>query len=231
MAANVEKLHPHAPALDGCVDAVADGRLYGWAWDRERPDDRLAVEVRKGEAVLAVGIADRPRPDLAASGIGDGAHAFELDLPTEAGEEVTVTVCSSTTGESLQLVMRQAPQLDDVPEELQRVTATVHNLSLVQKETATAVLGVLKEMRDKRGSAQITQLEETVAEIAAGQQALQKRFETVEVFLLRFDTLLRQFDERLNAVPKSAPAEANLRRAVVALSVVAATALVAAFIF
>lgn len=229
MAANVEKLHPQA-SLDGYVDAVTDGKVFGWAWDRERPTDRLEVTLTADGATVAVGLADQLRTDLAGSGIGDGAHAFALDLPegTEA-EAVTVNVRSATTGAVRTLPTRPAPQLETMPEELQRVTASVHSLQQVQKQTATAVLGVLREIRQNRpGDAlQIGQLEEAVADIASGQQALMKRFESIEVFLLRFDTLLRQFDEKLNT-PPVADKGPGLQRLMIAGSVVAAGVMVAA---
>ncbi len=236
MAANVEILHPRVPALDGYIDAIADGRVYGWAWDRERPGDRLEVQVKLGDAVLVNGAADRPRSDLAASGIGDGAHAFELSLPDGTDmDSIGIVVVSPTTGDSTTLHVRHVPQLDDVPEELQRVTATVHSLSVVQKQTATAILDVLKEMRDTRrgpGASQLAALEEAVAQIAAGQQALQKRFETVEVFLLRFDTLLRQFDEKISVGAQDGSNDSTaLRRIVVGLGVVTLAAIAAVFVF
>lgn len=215
MAANVEKLHPRAP-LDGNVDAVSDGKVFGWAWDRERPEDRLQVSVGCGGAVVASGLADQPRADLAGSGIGDGAHAFALDLPEGTPETgLTVTVRSPATGAETILPCRPAPQT--VPEELQRVTASVHSLQQVQKQTASAVLGVLREIRQNRPG---DGLENAIAEIAAGQQALMKRFESIEVFLLRFDTLLRQFDEKLNAVPP--PDKGSIwRHALVAVALLA----------
>lgn len=236
MAANVEILHPRLPALDGYIDTVADGRLYGWAWDRERPGDRLEVQVKRGDAVLVKGPADRPRSDLAASGIGDGGHAFELALPDGTDiNSISVVVVSPTTGDVSALRLRQVPQLDDVPEELQRVTATVHSLSVVQKQTAGAILEALKEIRDSRrgpGAAQLAALEEAVAQIAAGQQSLQKRFETVEVFLLRFDTLLRQFDEKVSAgAPDSSGDTMVLRRVAAGLGAVTVAAIAAVFVF
>lgn len=225
MTANVERLRPQVPALDGCVDAVAGGRVHGWAWDRERPGDRLEVSVSRDGCVIAAGLADQPRPDLAGSGIGDGAHAFALDLPDGTpAEGLTVTVRSPVSGTAQVLAVRPPPQLETMPEELQRVTATVHSLQQVQKQTASAMLGVLREIRQNRPA---DTLEQAVADIAAGQQALMKRFESVEVFLLRFDTLLRQFDEKLNA-PPPADRTAEMKRLMIGGGVVAAAAVLAA---
>lgn len=217
MAANVEKLHLRAP-LDGNVDAVTDGKVFGWAWDRDRPGDRLEVSVSHGGALMVKGLADQPRADLAGSGIGDGAHAFALDLPEGTPETgLSVMVRSPATGAETSLPWRPAPQT--VPEELQRVTASVHSLQQVQKQTASAVLGVLREIRQNRPG---DGLEPMIAEITAGQQALMKRFESIEVFLLRFDTLLRQFDEKLSAAPP--PDRGSLWRHVVVAAALLAVA-------
>jgi hypothetical protein len=225
MSAQVEKLHPQA-ALAGHIDAIADGKVYGWAWNREHPGERLTITVAIGDAVVATGLADQSRPDLAASGIGDGAHAFALDLPEgAAAEQVRITAGSPGSGASQVLNPRPAP-LEAVPQELQQVRASVHTLQQVQKQTAHAVMGVLKEMRQKGDSQQLSQLEQAVADIQSGQQALMKRFETIEVFLLRFDTLMRQFDEKLTVLPRQDRGPA-LTRLMVTAGVVTAVAITA----
>lgn len=219
MTAQVEKLHPQA-SLAGHVDAVADGKVHGWAWDRDRPAERLDVTVSVGDTVITSGLADLARPDLAAGGIGDGAHAFALDLPAGIdADAVTVTVRSPASGESRELTRRPAPSPESVPEELQRVSASVHSLQQVQKQTTSAVLGVLREIRQKGDVQQLNHLEQAVSEVQTGQQALMKRFESIEVFLLRFDTLMRQFDEKLNALP-SADKGPVMKRLIVAGAVV-----------
>lgn len=225
MSAQVEKLHPE-PALAGHIDAVADGKVYGWAWDRQHPTDRLSITVHIGTAVVASGLADQARPDLAASGIGDGAHAFAFDLPEGAtAEQLHVTAHAPGSGATHTLNPRPAP-LGAVPQELQQVRASVHSLQQVQKQTAHAVMGVLKEMRQKGEAQQLGQLEQAVAEIQAGQQALMKRFETIEVFLLRFDTLMRQFDDKLNGAPRQDQGPA-LTRLMVAGGILTALAVAA----
>ena len=219
MTAQVEKLHPQA-SLAGHVDAVADGKGHGWAWDRDRPAERLDVTVSVGDTVITSGLADLARPDLAAGGIGDGAHAFALDLPAGIdADAVTVTVRSPASGESRELTRRPAPSPESVPEELQRVSASVHSLQQVQKQTTSAVLGVLREIRQKGDGQQLNHLEQAVSDVQVGQQALMKRFESIEVFLLRFDTLMRQFDEKLNALP-SADKGPVMKRLIVAGAVV-----------
>jgi GT2 family glycosyltransferase len=62
----------------GCVWPQGTG-IAGWAWDCRRHEERLQVTVRIGGATLRA-TADRHEPRLAAAGIGDGKHAFFIDL-------------------------------------------------------------------------------------------------------------------------------------------------------
>jgi hypothetical protein len=65
----------------GYVDEIADGHVAGWAWCPAHPRVRLAVWVVLGDRLLAGAVADRRRPSLVRAQIGDGAHAFRIELP------------------------------------------------------------------------------------------------------------------------------------------------------
>ena len=67
--------------LQGFVDAVERGVVYGWAWNPQRPGDRVLVEILLGGRQLAVVSAERFRDDLIELEVGDGRHAFEYALP------------------------------------------------------------------------------------------------------------------------------------------------------
>tara|TARA_B100001123_G_scaffold405491_1_gene495908 strand:- start:5053 stop:5907 length:855 start_codon:yes stop_codon:yes gene_type:complete len=69
--------------IDGFIDAVEGGRIYGWAYDQERPDEIATVTIFHGDKKLGTARADRYREDLANRGAGDGRHAFVFDLPAE----------------------------------------------------------------------------------------------------------------------------------------------------
>lgn len=64
----------------GTVDALNFGHVSGWAWNPDHPDMPVEVELLDGDEQLAVVRADRPRPDLAALGMGDGRHGFAFDF-------------------------------------------------------------------------------------------------------------------------------------------------------
>lgn len=68
--------------LDG-VDELGDDLLFGgWAYAGSLPAAQIAVELRAGGGrPIAVDLADKPRPDLADAGKGDGRHGFRLLVP------------------------------------------------------------------------------------------------------------------------------------------------------
>lgn len=67
--------------VDGRVEAVEGGRALGWAFDEGQPERRLGVDVYIDHRLVAKAVADLPRPDLVREKVGDGAHAFEVQLP------------------------------------------------------------------------------------------------------------------------------------------------------
>jgi hypothetical protein len=58
--------------MKGRVDAVDDGRLFGWAFDPSAPGKRLTIRVLLDGKPIAEAIADKERPDLRRNNIGDG---------------------------------------------------------------------------------------------------------------------------------------------------------------
>ena len=86
MSAALQTIAPQPADIDGRIDAISGGRLYGWAWDRIRPSDHLEVEIRVGDKVVATAFANQPRDDLKANGVGDGCHAFELAIELAPGQ-------------------------------------------------------------------------------------------------------------------------------------------------
>ncbi len=66
--------------LLGCLDGIEGGRASGWAFQPDRPEEPVWLEVLDGDGVIARVEARRYRADLEAAGIGDGRHGFELHL-------------------------------------------------------------------------------------------------------------------------------------------------------
>lgn len=65
----------------GKVEITASNRISGWVFLESRPNEHLAVRYTTPEGVILRAVADNPRQDLAAAGLGGGACGFELLLP------------------------------------------------------------------------------------------------------------------------------------------------------
>lgn len=199
------------PTIEGRVDAIDRERLFGWVWSPERPDARIEVIVRlNGHTLLRVK-AENERVDLRRNGIGDGAHAFEAELPEAAlasVENVTVFAITPETGDQIELrIPSQSEQqaqsavnapLSKILDRLDRLLAAQHILQNGQREAAKRLVDASKRM-DELASAD-DGIEAGVKLVRTGQEELNSRVEELEVFLVRFDKSLGGFDERLSAL-------------------------------
>lgn len=174
-----------ARTIEGRVDAVAAARVYGWAWDRSRPDERLSIELRVIEGgkatTLAAAPADRERADLKANGVGDGRHAFEI--PVSDGTDpaaLTIVARVPATGEE---VVLHAP----TPEE--RVLEQAVLPRLAQLAARQQALGrALAELGERiKPPPEDPRIDGLAADLADARE----RIAGLEVFLLRIDGTLR----------------------------------------
>lgn len=63
-------------------DGVDNEHIWGWAWDRQRPNARLAIDIFDGATPIVVKLeADQYRADIAAYTADDGRHGFDYALP------------------------------------------------------------------------------------------------------------------------------------------------------
>lgn len=211
MSAEAEIIPIKPPEIQGRIDAVSGGRIYGWAWDRRNRDARLEIEVRLGDRSLGTTVADRERPDLAPNGIGDGRHAFELDLggldpaqwdqvaavvrPPAGGSPIALPRPSMAEKEAERVVapalMRMAQVLEAVGSG-QRKAAAAH---------AQALAGVreLVEQNRMAHDGRLAAVAQVLDRIAERQVALDERLASLEVFAVRFDEGLRALDEHIKA--------------------------------
>jgi hypothetical protein len=65
----------------GAVDGVVGRFVVGWAHDAEDAERRVELEVELDGEPAGAGVADLERADLRTAGIGDGRHAFRIELP------------------------------------------------------------------------------------------------------------------------------------------------------
>ena len=64
----------------GYIDEINTGSVKGWCVGAAS-DFQVRLHVSQDGKVVASGVADKFRPDLAAAGIGTGHHGFEIDVP------------------------------------------------------------------------------------------------------------------------------------------------------
>jgi Sulfotransferase family len=67
-------------AIRGFLEFASVSSVRGWAYDSDAPSVHLEVVVRADNEVYGSTRADIQRHDLAAAGIGDGSHGFNIDL-------------------------------------------------------------------------------------------------------------------------------------------------------
>ena len=78
------RLRKHLEKLWPPLDSIDGNKISGWAWNSAAPDTPVSVTVtvvnaHTGDSLLAeTATADIERDDLKTSGIGNGAHGFEI---------------------------------------------------------------------------------------------------------------------------------------------------------
>lgn len=82
----------------GRVERVCDGVLWGWACKPDRPSWRATIRAIVDGADVGEARADLDRPELAASGLGDGRYGFRLALAPALATEATHRLRVEATG-------------------------------------------------------------------------------------------------------------------------------------
>jgi hypothetical protein len=91
---------PPSP-LTGTLDLVSSADIAGWAWDKTHTHSVVKVEIFDGDQLITTVLADRYREDLEKAGIGDGKHAFRLEVPESLNDgkphRIRAKIANSTT--------------------------------------------------------------------------------------------------------------------------------------
>jgi hypothetical protein len=203
---------PAVQRIQGRVDAVDNGHVFGWAWHADKPTERLLIEAVYDGKVVASVTADRARVDLRRNGIGDGSYAFDLqvDAGLESLAERLIIRAVAASGETSVL---RVPSTDEraaeaavavpiarVLERLELLLAAQRQLHLGQRETGTAMTTLTERIDALAGKDGA--IEAAVTHVASAQSDVGERVASIEIFLSRFDTTLAGFDKRLQALQK-----------------------------
>lgn len=192
-----------APHIQGYIDAIEPDRIYGWAWNTTEPSERLTVEVRQGAELIVRLEANLPRPDLVANGIGDGRYAFVANIPAigeiDRASPVTVIATTSDGASSVELKRQNAAPapasvsavvLGEIRARDQRLQGQIKQLVSVAKERG----GLDQSLNDR--------VIQSLERLDAALPDVDHRLEAMEVFQVRFDTMLQGYDKRLLEVER-----------------------------
>ncbi|GAB3327629.1 hypothetical protein GCM10027299_28520 [Larkinella ripae] len=94
-----------------------DGYLYGadcetfrgWAWDANRKNTPISVDILDGNTVIATLTADEFRQDLQNAGKGDGRHAFRYTIDNRLKNGQKHTLSARVTGSTF--VLKSGPKV------------------------------------------------------------------------------------------------------------------------
>ncbi|MCJ2069744.1 Hint domain-containing protein [Methylobacterium sp. J-030] len=87
-------------AVQAWMDRCDGTHIAGWAQDAAHPDAPVCLDIVVDGVVVAMTLAEQYRADIAAAGVGDGRHGFEIDLdePLTPGMDHAVEVRRSADG-------------------------------------------------------------------------------------------------------------------------------------
>ena len=79
-------------AFEGFHDATDCNAIAGWAWDSNRPNTVISVDIYSDNVLFTTIPADQFRQDLLDAGKGNGVHAFNLATPMSLKDGQTHTI-------------------------------------------------------------------------------------------------------------------------------------------
>ena len=185
--------------IQGVVDNVAAGRIFGWAWNPSQPEERVLVELRLGQKTVARTRADGQREDLHAAGIGDGRHAFDLPLTPELIERRAEIFVVARTEDGLEVplpILGARRALGAVPDGGERAPGAALSRSM------RALSGAQQALREQMDALACRLPTEAAT---AALIDLRARVEALEIWCLRIDG-------RLAALSAAPPTVSSGRR-------------------
>jgi hypothetical protein len=78
------RLYSASPCFECFHDGANDEKVWGWAWNKNNPGAKVAVDIFDSETLLASIVAREYRADIASYTKDNGCHAFVYELPASA---------------------------------------------------------------------------------------------------------------------------------------------------
>lgn len=195
----------NAKPLKGRVDAIDQGRVFGWAFDPETPEKRLAIRVLLDGTVIAEALADRNRSDLKRNGIGDGNHAFEIALPDMASARTGELVVMASTEKGGELPLR-VPKPDEQAAEaliaapLAKVLDKLDVLMAAQRQLQVSQRSAIRQKLDDGEEGEAAGLATVSDAVASLRTEITQRLTDLDVHLMRLDGVVAGMEKSLNAL-------------------------------
>lgn len=204
----------NAKPMNGRVDAIDMGRIFGWAFDPMAPDQRLTIRVLLDAKVIAEAVADRNRPDLRRNGIGDGKHAFEIALPEPVQSRASDLVVVARNGSGSEQALR-VPQPDEQAAEaliaapLTKVLDKLDVLMAAQRQLQVSQRSVQRTPqvdadKSETGTVGLTDVSDAVESLRVD---ISHRLNDLDVHLMRLDGVVAGMEKRLNTLQKRSNGE------------------------
>ena len=201
--------------LQGFIDAIERGIVYGWAWNPQRPEEKIEVEILLGATQLATVTADRFRDDLVDLEIGDGQHAFEYVLPDDLvgqvdSSEIEVRFAGSEVPLPRMQVRPQRRTRPDGPPRLEaEVIVALQERIAMQEQVINDMSNLLRGMVDRfknlpvpSGNGNGPVLDGELAEALDRQSSTLK---SIETYVATFGQSLREIADTSSAQRSAAP--------------------------
>ena len=90
--------------VEGYLDGVDTREIFGWAYDLDRPNEAIAVDLFLDGQPWTSLWAEEPRLDLVEAGKGNGRHAFRVSVPAELRDDRSHVIRAQFAGRAQQLV-------------------------------------------------------------------------------------------------------------------------------
>ena len=204
----------NAKPMNGRVDAIDMGRIFGWAFDPMAPDQRLTIRVLLDAKVIAEAVADRNRPDLRRNGIGDGKHAFEIALPEPVRSRASDLVVVARNGSGSEQALR-VPQPDEQAAEaliaapLTKVLDKLDVLMAAQRQLQVSQRSVQRtsQIDTDKSETETIGLTDISGAVDSLRMDISQRLNDLDVHLMRLDGVVAGMEKSLNSLQKRANGE------------------------
>ncbi|WP_266029486.1 hypothetical protein [Brucella intermedia] len=204
-------------AMKGRVDAIEEGRLYGWAFDPSVPTERLLIRVLLDDKPIAEAPADKDRPDLKRNGIGDGKHAFEVMLPQFAAAragELVVVAANAAGGEQKLRVPKPDEQAAEalIAAPMTRILDKLDILMAAQRQLQVnqRSLQRVAPTLDASGNAAPAELLDIASSVDGLRTDLHQRMTELDVHIMRMDGVVAGLEQRMEDVRKRSSGDIKL---------------------